>query len=188
MCAHDALCRGLSTHLRDGHGCGRLRRMAIPHLGSKGQGWVLLQVLLLLVTVGVGTLGLIGTLPGWPDGARGPLAILGAMLVLGGIAVFGMAVSRLGSALTANPAPLDDEALHSDGIYSLVRHPIYSGLILAALGFALITTPWAVLPVALLAVELDLKRRLEEEWLTATYPDYTAYRTRVPRALIPGLW
>ena len=162
--------------------------MAIPHLGSKGQGWVLLQVLLLLVTVGVGALGLIGTLPRWPDGVRGPLAVLGAALVIGGIAVLGVAVGGLGSALTANPAPLADEALHSDGIYAVVRHPIYSGLILAALGFALITTPWGMLPVAFLAIELDLKRRLEEEWLTVTYPDYADYRSRVPSALVPGLW
>jgi protein-S-isoprenylcysteine O-methyltransferase Ste14 len=162
--------------------------MAIPRLGSKGQGWVLLQVLLLLTTVGVGVLGLTGTVPRWPDGARGAVAVLGALLVLAGIAVFAVAVSGLGSALTANPAPLDDEALRSDGIYSVVRHPIYSGLILAALGFALITTPWGLVPVALLAVELDLKRRLEEEWLVATYPDYAGYRTRVPRALVPGLW
>jgi protein-S-isoprenylcysteine O-methyltransferase Ste14 len=162
--------------------------MAIPRLGSKGQGWVLLQVLLLLATVGVGVLGLTGTVPRWPDGARSAIAVLGALLVLAGIAVFAVAVSGLGSALTANPAPLDDEALRSDGIYSVVRHPIYSGLILAALGFALITTPWGLVPVALLAVELDLKRRLEEEWLVATYPDYAAYRTRVPHALVPGLW
>jgi protein-S-isoprenylcysteine O-methyltransferase Ste14 len=162
--------------------------MAIPHLGDKGQGWVALQAVLLLVTVGVGALGLVGALARWPDAARGPLVVVGALVVLAGIAVFSVAVSGLGSALTANPAPLDDEALRTDGIYSVVRHPIYTGLILTALGFALMTTPWALLPVALLAVELDLKRRLEEEWLSATYPTYAAYRSTVPRALIPGVW
>ena len=169
-------------------GWGRLRRMAIPHLGGKGQGWVLLQVLLLLVTAGVGVLGLTGTVTRWPEGARTPIAWLGMVLAVAGSAVFLIAATGLGSALTANPAPLDDETLRAEGIYSVVRHPIYSGLLLTALGFALITTPWGLVPVALLAVELDLKRRLEEEWLAATYPDYAAYRTRVPRALVPGLW
>jgi protein-S-isoprenylcysteine O-methyltransferase Ste14 len=162
--------------------------MAIPHLGSKGQGWVLLQVLLLLSTVGIGGLGLLGAVTRWPEGSRGPIAVLGIVVAVTGSVLSLIAATGLGSALTANPAPLDDEALHSDGIYSVVRHPIYSGLILTALGFALITTPWALIPVALLAVELDLKRRLEEQWLTATYSDYAAYRTRVPRALVPGLW
>jgi len=162
--------------------------MAIPRLGDKGQGWVLLQVLLLLVTAGVGVLGLVGAVTRWPEGARGPIAILGMVVAVAGVAVFLIAATGLGSALTANPAPLHDETLHSDGAYSVVRHPIYSGLLLAALGFALITTPWGLAPVALLAVELDLKRRLEEEWLAATYPDYAAYRARVPRALVPGLW
>ena len=39
--------------------------MAIPRLGDKGQGWVLLQVLLLLVTAGVGVLGLVGAVTRW---------------------------------------------------------------------------------------------------------------------------
>jgi protein-S-isoprenylcysteine O-methyltransferase Ste14 len=43
-------------------------------------------------------------------------------------------------------------------------------------------------PTAALAVVLDLKRRVEEDFLVATYAGYAAYRLAVPRALVPYLW
>jgi protein-S-isoprenylcysteine O-methyltransferase Ste14 len=78
--------------------------------------------------------------------------------------------------------------LRTDGLYGVVRHPIYLGLLLMAAGFSLATTPWGLLVTALLAVVLDLKRRVEERWLDATYPQYAAYRAAVPHALIPYVY
>jgi protein-S-isoprenylcysteine O-methyltransferase Ste14 len=74
------------------------------------------------------------------------------------------------------------------GAYRFVRHPIYGGLILAALGLAVIT-PWAgtFIAVGLLAIVLDLKRRREELWLTERYPGYAVYRAKT-KALIPFLY
>jgi protein-S-isoprenylcysteine O-methyltransferase Ste14 len=167
---------------------GRLPTVRIPPLGSRGQGWVLLQVLLLLAVAAAAILVVARVLPHWPDGARAALTVLGAVAVLGGITVFLLGATGLGSALTADPKPLDDEVLRTHGLYAHVRHPIYSGLVLTALGAALLTGPWTLVPVALLAVELDLKRRLEEEWLLTAYADYAAYRARVTAALVPGLW
>jgi len=149
---------------------------------------VLLQVLLLLGVAAAAVLAVTRVLPRWPDGAHAALSVLGVVAILGGITVFLLGATGLGSALTADPKPLDDEALRTDGIFAHVRHPIYSGLVLTALGAALLTGPWTLVPVALLAVELDLKRRLEEQWLLAAYPDYAAYRDRVTAALVPGLW
>jgi protein-S-isoprenylcysteine O-methyltransferase Ste14 len=113
--------------------------------------------------------------------------VVGVLVALAGVAVFVAAVGRLGTSLTANPKPLDDATLRRDGIYSRVRHPIYSGLLLAATGFALATSPWALLPAAALAIELDLKRQVEEDWLLVTYPDYIDYRGDVRWALIPRI-
>jgi protein-S-isoprenylcysteine O-methyltransferase Ste14 len=38
-----------------------------------------------------------------------------------------------------------------------------------------------------LAVFLDVKSRREERWLSARYPEYAGYRTRVPK-LIPFVY
>ena len=156
----------------------------IPRLGSRGQGWVALQMALLLAIAVVGIVGR----GGWPDGARSALGVVGGVLMVAGVVVAGMALTGLGSALTAMPAPIEGETLRTGGVYALVRHPIYGGLIIAALGFSLVTTPWALVPTAALAAVLDLKRRVEEDFLTATYADYPDYRRAVPHALLPYVW
>jgi protein-S-isoprenylcysteine O-methyltransferase Ste14 len=141
-------------------------------------------MLLLLVIAAVGALGR----RGWPEPARGVLALVGVVVLIAGVVVAGLALTGLGSALTAMPAPLEGQTLRTTGIYALVRHPIYGGLVLMALGFSLLTSPWALLPTAALAVVLDLKRRVEEDFLTATYTDYPAYLRAVPHALVPYVW
>jgi protein-S-isoprenylcysteine O-methyltransferase Ste14 len=156
----------------------------IPRLGSRGQGWVVLQFVLLAA---IGAAGLL-TRGSWPEPAQRALGVLGAVLLVAGTVVAVLALTGLGSALTAVPAPIEGERLRTGGIYAVVRHPIYGSLVLMSVGFALLTSPWALPPALLLAVVLDLKRRVEEEFLSAAYPDYAEYRRAVPHALVPGVW
>jgi protein-S-isoprenylcysteine O-methyltransferase Ste14 len=158
--------------------------MTVPRLGDRGQGWVALQMVLLAVVVLVGVL----TRGDWPTSVRAALAVTGAVLIVAGALGAFLAVTGLGPALTALPAPLAGHSLRTSGVYAVVRHPIYGALILLALGVALLTSPWTLVPVAALAIVLDLKRRVEEVFLTATYPEYGDYRRAVPRALLPYLW
>ena len=155
----------------------------LPNLGRRGGGWVALQFLLL------GVLGLVGVLGwgGWGTYA-GAIGTIGVLVMAAGTIVAVFAVVGLGPALTAVPAPNEGGPLRTDGVYGVVRHPIYFGLILLATGFSLITTPWGLLVTAVLAVVLDLKRRVEERFLQATYPQYAVYRAAVPNALIPYVW
>jgi len=156
----------------------------IPRLGSRGQGWVVLQVVLLLVVAVVGVVGR----GGWPEQWHVALTLLGVVVLAVGVVVALMAVTGLGSALTALPAPLPGEQLRTTGIYAVVRHPIYGSLVLMALGFSLLTSPWALLPTAALAVVLDLKRRVEEDFLATAYDGYADYRLAVRRAMLPFVW
>ena len=139
---------------------------------------------LLVVIVLVGVVGR----GGWEGHAQIAVAMIGTLVLLGGLLLAAMALTGLGSALTAMPAPLTGQTLRTDGVYAVVRHPIYGGLILMALGFSLQTTPWALVPTAVLAVVLDLKRRVEEDFLAATYRRYPAYRKAVPKSLVPYVW
>ena len=67
-------------------------------------------------------------------------------------------------------------------MYALVRHPIYGGLIAAAVGWASISASLlALLLAVLLAVFLDLKSRREEAWLMDHYAGYPAYLGRTRR-------
>ena len=143
-----------------------------------------LQFALLAAIAVVGLL----TRGSWPEPVQRTAGVLGAALLVAGAVGAVLALTGLGSALTAVPAPLEGERLRTGGIYAVVRHPIYGSLILMSVGLALLTSPWALLVALLLAVELDLKRRVEEEFLSVAYPDYAEYRRAVPHALVPGVW
>lgn len=73
------------------------------------------------------------------------------------------------------------------GPYGLVRHPIYTGLILAFFALAMQTgLPIALVGAALIAVGFWLKGRIEERFLGAQLGEaaYADYRRRVPM-LVP---
>ncbi|WP_374244257.1 isoprenylcysteine carboxylmethyltransferase family protein [Zoogloea sp.] len=127
-------------------------------------------------------------LPAWPRVLAFPAQAVGAMLLALGVTICAAAVLRLGRNLTPLPHPRDDCHLVETGPYGWVRHPIYSGLILAAFGWALIAQGWLTLLWAVvLLVFFDIKSRREERWLMARFPAYASYRKRV-RKLIPLIY
>jgi protein-S-isoprenylcysteine O-methyltransferase Ste14 len=75
--------------------------------------------------------------------------------------------------------------LVTSGPYRFVRHPIYSGIILAGLGTALALS-WLWLPVfALAAIYFIYSATVEERYLTEQFPDsYPAYK-RSTKMLVP---
>jgi protein-S-isoprenylcysteine O-methyltransferase Ste14 len=79
-----------------------------------------------------------------------------------------------------------DHRVIQTGPYALVRHPIYSGLILALLGTALSRgTVQAFLGFAFILAAFLRKLTLEENWLRSHFgTEYELYQKRV-RALIP---
>jgi protein-S-isoprenylcysteine O-methyltransferase Ste14 len=80
-----------------------------------------------------------------------------------------------------------DHRVIDTGPYGLVRHPIYTGLLLAALATCLIKgSPAAMVGFVVLTYSLYLKARLEERFLRDQLgaPAYDAYAVRVPM-LVP---
>jgi len=114
------------------------------------------------------------------------LSIAGTVLLAIGLAVLFAGFMALGKSLTANPVPNQDGVLVTKGIYSLVRHPIYLGLLSITLGLVISSGVWAQIIVWIaLAALLVYKMRWEEVLLTAKYKGYPEYMTKVP-AIIPG--
>jgi protein-S-isoprenylcysteine O-methyltransferase Ste14 len=106
---------------------------------------------------------------------------LGAVLIVWGF-------FSLGDALTPFPRPLDGAVLHRQGAFRLMRHPIYSGVVLASLGWTGWWLCWiGLLPVLALAIFFDRKAAHEETWLREKYRDYGDYARRVKK-FIPGLY
>jgi protein-S-isoprenylcysteine O-methyltransferase Ste14 len=79
------------------------------------------------------------------------------------------------------------QELVSTGPYALVRHPIYTGLLVALTGTAVYDGSWrALLGLALFAIGFWLKARSEENLLESEFGDeYRSYRARTPM-LIPS--
>ena len=156
--------------------------LRIPRLGPRGEGWVALQTVLIVATVA-------STLTGsrWPRSDRLALEVLGAVAASGGIGLFVYARVTLGRSFTPLPRPRDDASFTDRGPYRRVRHPVYAGVILAAIGWSLLRAPIGLVPSALLAVVFDLKSRREEAWLLERYPPYDAYRRRT-RRFVPLLY
>ena len=75
------------------------------------------------------------------------------------------------------------------GPYAVVRHPIYTGLLIAFIGSAVARGEWrGVLAVLIAWAALWRKLRLEERWMIERFGEkYVAYRGRVP-ALVPWKW
>jgi protein-S-isoprenylcysteine O-methyltransferase Ste14 len=111
--------------------------------------------------------------------------------VLGVVGLCGVALGAIGLGrenLTPFPKPRDDGTLVEDGVFSVVRHPIYSGFGLAAFGWSLMWSSIAAFAAALvLLVFFDIKARREERWLSQKFPGYRAYQSRVKR-LIPFVY
>ena len=95
----------------------------------------------------------------------------------------------LGTMWSVAPKVKDDHQLRTHGPYAVTRHPIYTGVLGMLLGATLLSGigQWIVLvPVALIL--LEVKIRMEEHLMVATFPEeYPRYRRQVPQ-LIPGLY
>lgn len=85
------------------------------------------------------------------------------------------------------PEPMPDGRLVTAGVYRVLRHPIYTGVLLAVIGIYLLNPRWIVGLAALLVIlYLLLKVRFEEKLLALRYPGYASYKAR-SFGLIP-LW
>jgi protein-S-isoprenylcysteine O-methyltransferase Ste14 len=110
-----------------------------------------------------------------------------ALLVLGlGLAVW--ARRHLGRNWSYQVVVKRDHALVRTGPYRSVRHPIYTGILLALAGMVLTIGEWrAIIGLALAVLSLVIKSRHEEARMRQTFPEYARYQ-RETAALVPYLY
>jgi len=94
----------------------------------------------------------------------------------------------LGRNLTPFPKPVATAQFVQHGIYALIRHPLYTSVFCAAVGWSLVWKSWPALAVSLLlGVFFDAKARHEERWLRQQFLEYAGYERRV-RRFIPWIF
>jgi len=111
-------------------------------------------------------------------------------LIAGGLAFRWWAIRTLGRFFTVDVAAHSDHRLVDRGPYRLVRHPSYTGLLIAFMGLGVYFSNWlsfAVLMISITAAFL-LRIRVEEGVLSETLgADYKEYCARTKR-LIPFIF
>ena len=120
----------------------------------------------------------------WPQSVV-TLAI-GLCLAVTGVSIAGWARHHLGKYWSGRITLKVDHHVIQSGPYAFVRHPIYSGILLALLGTVIsIGTVQSCIAIALMFASFVRKLTLEERWLCAHLgAEYDEYRRRV-KALIP---
>jgi protein-S-isoprenylcysteine O-methyltransferase Ste14 len=148
---------------------------------ERGGLWVAGQAVLMLSVLGLSLVYRASSWHWYVWVAGAGLCVLGAGCGLAGFIA-------LGANLTPFPKPRPQARLVRSGIYAWVRHPLYTSVILASLGWALIWHSWpAVLAAFCLALFFHAKARREEVWLRAQYPEYAEY-TRDSNRFIPWIY
>jgi protein-S-isoprenylcysteine O-methyltransferase Ste14 len=119
-----------------------------------------------------------------------PLALgwIGAALTAIGIGVAIWARVNLGRNWSSRPAVKEQHELVTTGPYAYVRHPIYSGIMLAALGTALTSSIFGIGMFIVISITFALRLNKEEQIMLELFPEqYPAYQKRTKR-LVPFVW
>jgi protein-S-isoprenylcysteine O-methyltransferase Ste14 len=116
------------------------------------------------------------------------LAGVGLALFFIGLAIAVWARLYIGRNWGTPMSRKDDPELVTTGPYRRVRHPIYTGLILAMLGTALATTLYGLIVVAVIGGFFIFSATREEQYLAGEFPNtYPAYK-RSTKMLIPFIY
>src|SRR5450432_1236822 len=129
----------------------------------------------------------------WPAGTlphRQMFELVGAFLFGAGLLLRWWAIITLGRFFTVDVTIEKDHELVERGPFRVVRHPSYTGVLLAFVGFALTLRNWGALLVILLPICAAFVRRMnvEEEALSrALGSRYADYMRRTKR-LVPFVY
>jgi protein-S-isoprenylcysteine O-methyltransferase Ste14 len=113
--------------------------------------------------------------PAWIDILLIVIGLIAAMIIT-------MGIINLNKNLTPFPTPRKNSSLISNGIYGYIRHPIYTGIILAMFSYSLYSNSLGrfILAIILYGV-FYFKSEYEEKLLVQKFPDYLDYRKRTGR-------
>jgi protein-S-isoprenylcysteine O-methyltransferase Ste14 len=90
----------------------------LPKLGPRGEGWLVLQLLLGAAIIGCGFVGVY-----WPGSADSFLGILGSLIAVAGVLLVVLGVLSLGHSFTPLPRPRARTRLRQSGIFRLCVTP-----------------------------------------------------------------
>ncbi|WP_234997837.1 methyltransferase family protein [Mucilaginibacter sp. OK098] len=114
----------------------------------------------------------------------------GIIIVIAGFITRWITIIQLGSMFTVDVAISNSHVLKTNGMYKLVRHPSYLGLMLIIAGLAVLLNNWLSFIIIVIPISIVLNYRMlvEEKALTGEFGDqYLSYMQKVKR-IIPFIY
>lgn len=163
------------------------RRLAVEEVGESQPVHKLFMQLLLVFGLGLLVTCGLDRRFGWTPVPLGLSALGFGVFAAGTLLVFlTFRANTFGASVVTVEA---EQRVISTGPYALVRHPMYTGMLLGTLGVPLCLGSYLgeafFLPVCALFV---VRLRAEEDFLRGALPDYGDYLQRIPYRLIPKVW
>lgn len=163
------------------------RRM---HAGPLAESRTLQQILSTVVFISFPAMLVISALDhrfGWSP-VPTTITVVGDILVAVGLGLAMLVVAQNGYA-AANVTVESGQQLVSNGLYGLVRHPMYTGSVIMMVGIPLaLDSYWGLLLLIPSLLVLILRIRDEEDLLTHELSGYRDYTQRVHYRMLPYVW
>jgi protein-S-isoprenylcysteine O-methyltransferase Ste14 len=126
---------------------------------------------------------------GWTGDVPTGVTVAGAAVMLLGQVLF--AVAKRENAFFSSTVRIQAERGHrvcDTGLYRVVRHPGYLGMLMSLLAFPLVMNSyWAFVPASAGAALLVVRTVLEDRFLINELPGYAEYTNKTRSRLLPGL-
>lgn len=118
------------------------------------------------------------------------LVVVAIFVMLAGIALRATAILSLGKAFSPNVAIRTNQKIYRGGLYRFLRHPAYTGSLLAFLGLGIEARNWlsCLVLVAPITVAFLYRIQIEEAALNEAFGAEYAEYSRQTKRLIPGIY
>ena len=126
----------------------------------------------------------------WSPDFHWSLTVLGIIMTIKGQLLFLIAQKQNKFFSSTVRIQTDREHTVCDtGLYSIVRHPAYLGMIIQSLGFPLLFgSLWSIIPISLSILLILIRTSLEDKTLKIELKGYREYSCKTRYKLLPYVW
>lgn len=161
-----------------------------PGEGTKKWDKFLLSISALIYLIMISISGLDSGRFHWSPNLHWGLYIIAIILTLFGHSLF--LIAKRQNKFFSSVVRIQTERGHTvcdTGLYKIIRHPGYFGMIISTLGFPfLLGSLWSIIPVILSISILVIRTYLEDKTLINELTGYQEYTRKTPYKLIPKIW